>query len=507
MNVVDYLLDNGIADDQVALLTLGADHSYGQLRHAIGVVASHLVSVGAKKGDRVLLMAENSFFWVVSYLGVLRAGCTVVPIAPAVKSAELEYVITSCMVKFGFVHGRISREQLAYFPPGSRIVLEELNGNLGAAERELVHFRDLLESHRVENLSFPPIHDETDVAAIMFTSGSTNRPRGVIVSHLNIIANTSSIVEYLALTPNDRIMVVLPFYYCFGTSLLHTHLRAGGSLVIDTRFMFPDKVLVRMQETKCSGFAGVPSHYQLLLRKSNLKKMQFPALRYVQQAGGKLSDSLIQELREAIPAVKLFVMYGQTEATARLSYLPPELLDRKAGSIGRGIPGTRLRVLDKSGAPVMVGEIGEIVAEGKNITLGYWNAQDETDLTFRNGRLHTGDLAKVDDDGYIFVVDRSKDILKCGGKRYSCKEVEEMLMEFDGLVEAAVIGIPDELLGEAVKAFVVPQQKDERLVDRLHSFCLQRLPAPLIPKQIVVLDEIPKNTAGKIMKPALRSMN
>jgi long-chain acyl-CoA synthetase len=359
----------------------------------------------------------------------------------------------------------------------------------------------------ISETSFPPIHDETDVAAIMFTSGSTNRPRGVMVSHLNIIANTSSIVEYLALTSNERIMVVLPFYYCFGTSLLHTHLRTGGALVIDTRFMFPDKVLVRMQETKCSGFAGVPSHYQLLLRKSNLKKMQFPALRYVQQAGGKLADSLIQELREAIPAVQIYVMYGQTEATARLSYLPPELLDRKAGSIGKGIPGTRLRVLDEGGAPVKVGEVGEIVAEGKNITLGYWNAQDETDLTFRNGRLHTGDLAKVDDDGYIFVVDRSKDILKCGGKRYSCKEVEEMLMEFDGLVEAAVIGVPDELLGEAVKAFVVPQHKDERLVDRLHNFCLQRLPAPLIPKQIVVLDEIPKNTAGKIMKPALRLMN
>jgi long-chain acyl-CoA synthetase len=147
MNVVDYLMDNGVADDHVALLTLGAEHSYGQLRRAIGVVASHLVSAGAKKGDRVLLMAENSFFWVVSYLGILRAGCTVVPIAPAVKNTELEYVITSCMVRFGFVHKRISCEQLAYFPPGSRIVLEELNENLGAADCELVHFRDLLSAN------------------------------------------------------------------------------------------------------------------------------------------------------------------------------------------------------------------------------------------------------------------------------------------------------------------------------------------------------------------------
>ena len=274
--------------------------------------------------------------------------------------------------------------------------------------------------------------------------------------------------------------------------------------MIDPRFMFPDKVLVRMQETRCTGFAGVPSHYQMLLRKSSFKKMSFPDLRYVQQAGGKLADVLIRELRESIPSTKVFVMYGQTEATARLSYLPPAMLDDKLGSIGNGIPGIRLTVVDEGGVPVAAGEVGEIVAEGESVALGYWGTEGESGAPFRKGLLWTGDLATVDDDGFIFIVDRSKDILKCGGKRSSCKEVEDALLEFDDLIEAAVIGVPDDLLGEAVKAFVVAKTSGPGLLERLRAFCALRLPPHLLPKEIVILETLPKNSGGKILKPALR---
>ena len=203
-----------------------------------------------------------------------------------------------------------------------------------------------------------------DLAAAMFTSGSTGRPRGVMVASRNIVANTESIMEYLALTSADRMMVVLPFHYCFGTSLLHTHLRAGGSLVLEARFMYPEQALKRMLETACTGFAGVPSHYQILLRRSRMSKMQFPHLRHVRQAGGHLAPIFLQELRDALPATQIFVMYGQTEATARLSYLPPPFLQAKLGSVGKGIPGVKLTVVDESGQAVMPGQIGEIVAEG-----------------------------------------------------------------------------------------------------------------------------------------------
>jgi acyl-CoA synthetase (AMP-forming)/AMP-acid ligase II len=341
----------------------------------------------------------------------------------------------------------------------------------------------------------------------MFTSGSTGKPHGVMVSHANIVANTQSIIEYLPLTADDRIMAVLPFHYCFGTSLLHTHLRLGASLVIGSTFTYPETVLQRMIDTECTGFAGVPSHFQLLLHKSSLRKKHFPHLRYVQQAGGHLAPACIRELQRALPKTKIFVMYGQTEGTSRLSYLPPEMLERKTGSIGKGIPGVRLRVLDQRGVPVAPGEVGEIVADGGNVALGYWGAPRESATVFREGRLYTGDLATIDSEGFIYIVGRAKDFVKCGGKRVSCRQLEEQLLEFDPLLEAAVIGIPDDLWGEAIKAFVVPRTADGcELKERVSQFCKERLPPQLVPREIVVLDALPKNSAGKVLKDALKSV-
>jgi long-chain acyl-CoA synthetase len=321
------------------------------------------------------------------------------------------------------------------------------------------------------------------------------------------MANTESIIQYLGLTENDRIMTVLPFHYCFGTSLLHTHLRVGGSLVVDSRFMYPEAVLQRMIDTDCTGFAGVPSHFQILLRNSSLPKKQFPHLRYVQQAGGHLAPFFVRELQKALPATQIFVMYGQTEATARLSYLPPEFLDRKLGSIGKGIPGVTLRVLSESGQEVKTGEVGEIVAEGESVTLGYWHAPQETASSFRNGKLYTGDMATVDQEGFIYVVDRAKDFLKCGGKRIACRQIEDQLLECEELLEAAVVGVPDEVLGEAVKAFVVPRASNGNgFKESLNDFCKKHMPPQLIPKEIILLQALPKNSAGKVLKQNLRVM-
>ena len=348
--------------------------------------------------------------------------------------------------------------------------------------------------------------DPDELAALMFTSGSTGEPRGVMVSHRNIIANTESIIQCLGLNERDRIMVVLPFYYCFGTSLLHTHLRVGASVVVDSRFMYPETVLQRMIDTECTGFAGVPSHFQILLRKSSLPRKKFPHLRYLQQAGGHLAPSFVRELREVLPETRVFIMYGQTEATARLSYLPPELQESKPGSIGKGIPGVQLRVVNEAQIDVRPGELGEIVATGENVTLGYWRAADETAQSFRDGVLHTGDLATVDEDGFIYVLDRAKDFLKCGGQRVSCRQLEEQLLACEELLEVAVIATPDDVLGEAVKAFVVPRVSDcNGLREHVEQFCRARMAPQLVPKEIVVLSALPKNSAGKVLKASLRT--
>lgn len=294
--------------------------------------------------------------------------------------------------------------------------------------------------------------------------------------------------------------VVLPFYYCFGTSLLHTHLRVGGSLVINNKFMFPESVLDDIEKYQCTGFAGVPSNYQILLRKSSIKNRNLPSLRYVAQAGGKLPDSFIKELIETLSGVEIFIMYGQTEATARLSYLPPNKLDEKLGSIGKGIPGTELKVIDKEGNVIKAGDIGEVVASGGNIMKGYFNDKEETDKIIRNGYLYTGDLATVDNDDYIYIVAREKQIIKSGGNRISPKEIENIIIQIPSVIETAVIGTPDDILGEAIKAFIVLNNEALKVDEKyIIEYCKNNLPSYKVPKYVVFLDSLPKNSSGKIM--------
>ena len=262
-------------------------------------------------------------------------------------------------------------------------------------------------------------------AQIIFTSGSTGVPKGVVLSHRNIIANTSSILQYLHLSENDIMEVVLPFYYCYGLSLLHTHLRAGGSLVLNNNFIFISSVFNDINKYKCTGFAGVPSHFQILLRKSEgFKNTHFPSLRYVTQAGGKLHNSFIEEFINTFPEISFYVMYGQTEATARLSYLEPNLLRSKLGSIGKGIPNVELKVVNQLNENVLAGETGEIIARGENIMLRYYKNGDETNKTIKNGWLYTGDMGTVDNDGFIYLSARKKEFIKISGKRVSPKEIE-----------------------------------------------------------------------------------
>ena len=487
--------------------------AYGELRAAAEQVANHLLETGGKPGDRVILVSENSLFWLAAYLGSLWAGFICVPLATSISPHDLDYVLEITGARIAFMQAGFAARAAEHLQRTNVVtdrVLPDLPGCISQ-----ISFSEMRLGAGLARPPLPMVHGN-ELAALMFTSGSTGRPRGVMVSHANIVANTESIIQYLGMNSQDRMMVVLPFHYCFGASLLHTHLRVGGSLVVDQRFRYPEVVLQRMAETECTGFAGVPSHFQILLRSSSLRNKTFPHLRLVQQAGGCLASSFISELRQALPSAKVFVMYGQTEATSRLSYLPPELLDSKPGSVGRGIPGVKLRVLNELREQVRPGEVGEIVAEGANVTKGYWRAPEESAVCFRDGRLHTGDLATVDPDGFIYIVGRTKDFLKCGGERVSCRQLEEKLLEFEGLLEAAVIGAPDDVLGEAVWAFVVADEGNCKgscawracrgVRERLRGFCLEHLPPQLRPKAVFMLESLPKNAAGKVLKAALKTL-
>ena len=499
MNAFDYFLQDK-TESVPALLTLRNEYSYGQIYRGATSIASALARSGARKGDRALLVADNTFFWVAAYLGILRAGLVCVPLAPGLPAAELQHVTAVTEPVCAFVEAKYVNKFSDLW--NCRNLFTDIRVDL-LLQPSVLSLADIDNSE--DNAGALPQIAGNDLAALMFTSGSTGKPRGVMVSHDNIIANTNSIIEYLSLTSVDRIMAVLPFHYCFGTSLLHTHLRVGCSIVVDPRFMYPEVVLQRMQSTECTGFAGVPSHYQILLRRSNLAKMSFPKLRYVQQAGGQLAPPFIEELRLALPGKEVFIMYGQTEATARLSYLPPAALDSKLASVGRGIPGVKLSVLDENQQPVRPGETGEIVAEGENVCLGYWHDEEETGRCFRDGRLYTGDLATIDDDGFIYIVDRAKDFLKCGGKRVGCRQLENTLLGFPELLEVAVVGVPDELLGEAALAYVVLRNPTVALDEGdIRDYCQEHLPPAFVPREFVVLSGLPKSSSGKVLKALLK---
>ncbi|QHI69774.1 class I adenylate-forming enzyme family protein [Tichowtungia aerotolerans] len=489
-NIADTLLRNG-KPQSPAILQGRNVTSYEALRKMTCDIGCALTKV-SEKGECIGLISENSPFCVAAYLGTIHAGRVTVPLPGDISDQLLAHIVNSTKMKAAFVSGRYVKK---HDPGLTKLGVQILDENIL--------------STRNADVQMPTINPREDLASIMFTSGSTGTAKGVMVTHRNIECNSRDIIQYLDLTPSDRVMAVLPLHYCFGASLLHTHLMAGGSVVLNNQFMYPESVLDDMEKWECTGLAGVPSTYQILLRKTSLRQRNLPKLRWFQQAGGKLPNPFISEILESFSAARFFLMYGQTEATARLSYLPPERLTDKLGSIGKGLPSTRLEVLQKDGRPVCWGsdEIGEIVASGDNITKGYWADEAETAKFFRNGKLYTGDLARVDSDGFIFVQDRARDFIKTGGKRVGAKEVEDVICELKEIIEAAIIGVPHETMGEMLKAYLVVKSGTALEAEEVRHHVAGRLEAYKVPESVEFISHLPKNSAGKVLKPKLREIN
>lgn len=487
LNASDYLLDGG-RDADVAVVETSGTHTYRDLREAAGRVAAALAALHLPLGSRVAIMGPNSFFWVASYLAAMKMGHVAVPMATVLTADDVRRNADFVETSAALADRRSARRLADSLPPGTAVITDEvLRGD--------------------STPLWPQTSTDPDSdAVLMFTSGTTARPRAVRVTHRNICANTDSIVQYLQLVRDDRMLVILPFFYCYGASLLHTHLRVGGSVALCNTFTFPETAVDMMEQHSCTGFAGVPSSIQLLLRISTFASRELPALRLVQQAGGKLAPAQLHELARAKPDADVFVMYGQTEATARLSYLPPELLADKVGSIGRGIPGVQLTVVDEHGEAVAPGEVGEIIARGDNVSPGYYRNPEASAEKFKDHTLHTGDLATVDDDGFIYVVDRKSDFIKTWGYRVSSHEVEAAALELVDLVSAAAIGAPDPEAGEAVVLFASTRPDAEVTEAEVVDHLRRRLAKHMVPERVVLMDSLPVNSSGKVAKGRLRTM-
>ncbi|HPH75638.1 MAG TPA: AMP-binding protein, partial [Bacteroidales bacterium] len=458
MNAIDYFFGNTYRLDKPFLV--GREEiSYRDLYISYNHLAKWINEmVGTDK--HIILLSVNNLFFVKMYLAIIKSGNICIPLDPGIEKENYRYIHELTEPKLIFLTREVEKRL-------------ELNS-------DQAWYPDTLPSSE-ENYTDEISGSEFDrerCAEIIFTSGSTGKPKGVMISHKNLIANTSSIVEYLQLTQDDRMLVVLPFYYCYGLSLLHTHLKVGGSIVFNNSFIFLGGVLKSLIDYKCTGFAGVPSHFQILLRKSDsFKQTRFPDLKYVTQAGGKLAPVFIDEFRQAHPEVRFIVMYGQTEATARLSWLPPEVYDRRKGSMGRGIPGVELKVVNEKGELIKPGETGEVIARGDNIMMGYFADEEGTKNAIRNGWLYTGDLGTVDEDGYIYLTARSKEIIKVRGKRISPKEIEAVILALPEVIDCTIEGVEDDIEGEMLKATVTVRKENAEAVtrERLIQHCSQHL--------------------------------
>ena len=339
-----------------------------------------------------------------------------------------------------------------------------------------------------------------NLASIIYTSGTTGKPKGVMLSHQNLAANIASITQYLRLSGSDRIVNVLPFYYSYGNSVLHTHMSVGGTIIMENSLAFPQKILSLMEQEGATGFSGVPSTYALLMNRTKFSNFDLSRLRYMTQAGGPMAPANIKRVIEELPEVKFYVMYGQTEATARLSYLPPDRLWEKMGSIGIAIPGVTLEIRDEHGNKTASGVTGQICVKGENVMLGYWKDPEETQKVLRNNWLYTGDLAHYDSDEYIYIDGRSSDMIKSGAHRISPKEIEEVIQELDETSEVAVVGVSDEMMGQLLKAVIVVKQGREIQKAKILQHCKKNLAIYKIPKYVEFTEQLPKTASGKVRR-------
>lgn len=505
-NFVQYLFEHSKFLTKNAFIDGKKQYSYNEFYNKVVNLTSFIKENYKSDKNYFLLCADNSFFFAICYLSIIGSGNIVIPIHPQNNPDSISFAIKSLNIDTVFIQKKYSTK-FADFLSINHYILDDEKKELPNSALSSVF--DKVSSPIPDKLFEKEFYER--LAVIIFTSGSTGIPKGVMLTHKNLISNTESIIPYLDLTQNDIMMEVLPYSYCFGASWLHTITRVGGTNVINNKFMLINRVLHEINDFHCTGFAGVPSHFQMLLRNSKIREISFPSLRFVAQAGGKLANVFIEELIEVLPDTKLFIMYGQTEATARLSYLPPEYLKTKLGSIGKGIPNVKLEVLAKDGTPVKEGEIGSIVASGDNLMLGYWNDPEETSKTLINGKLWTGDLAKIDKDGFIFIVDREKHFIKSGGYRISPKEIEDHIAKLKFVIECAVIGVDDEILGEAPKAYVViknqPQTSGDQIRDEITTHCKKALASFKVPKYIEFISALPKNSSNKILVNELKKIN
>jgi long-chain acyl-CoA synthetase len=503
--------------DKIALVCGTSRYSYRQIDDWANRLACYLRSRGVVRGDRVATFLDNGIEAVVGIYAALKCGAVFMPINPLTRKDKLAYMLNDARASVLIAHDILASEYADALHNCASVHTCVIAGTDPAGEQSIATLgpRALRYSQALELFGFGsrleavyPATIDQDLASIIYTSGSTGDPKGVMLTHLNMLSADRSISTYLGLRHDDIIICVLPLAFDYGLYQILMSVLLGATVVLETSFAFPVKVLETMVRERVTVFPGVPTVFSMLMNLKTLRSYDLSTLRSITNTAAALSEEHIRQLRQLFPHAQLFSMYGLTECK-RVTYLPPDQLDIRPTSVGRGMPNEEVWLVDESGTRLPYGSTGELVIRGSNVMRGYWEKPEATRERLRPGPtpgemlLYSGDLFRTDTEGYLYFVARKDDIIKSRGEKVSPREVENVLYSLEGVLEAAVIGVDDAMLGQAVKAFLVLKTGASYTEREVIKFCLSRLESFMAPKHVQFVDSLPKTNTGKIKKTGL----
>jgi amino acid adenylation domain-containing protein len=503
----DALLEHGadpVRAQRVAVAVEGRPYSYGELLDAAGRLAGALQARGMGRGERVAIYMDNTWPCVVAIFATLLAGGVFLVVNPLTKSDKLGFILDDSGARVLLSDAHLVQEFAPLLParPALRVIASGRPPDGLAIEA----FDEVIAAS--EPLDDPPGVIALDLAALIYTSGSTGRPKGVMHTHQSMLFAAGSLIQYLRLAGSDRILCALPLAFDYGLYQWLMAVQLGATLVLERSFAFPAQVFARMAEFRVTVFPGVPTIFAMLLSAHRREPLCFPFVTRVTNTAAALPDEQALRLRGIFPSALIYKMYGLTECK-RVCYLEPELLEARPGSVGKAIPGTEVYLRSPEGEPVPSGEPGILHVRGPHVMLGYWNRPDLSAQMFRSGPLPgertlcTHDWFRMDAEGFLYFVGRSDDIIKTRGEKVSPVEVENVLHAIEGIREAAVVGVPDELLGEAIRAYVVLEPGSALDAGRIRAQCMKRLESFMVPQQIVPCADLPRTATGKVSRKAI----
>ena len=491
--------------DAQALVSAEMRVSYREVSRRSDALAASLVKDGVGRGDRVALFMDNSVAAVVALYAILKAGAVMVPINPLTKCDKLAFILADAEATAFIGDSHLRRVfESAWETYRPRVVI--VSGGDG---------RDAKDGERVMDEmtttgACPAVGTiDQDLAAIIYTSGSTGTPKGVMLTHHNMVSAARSVSGYLGLIAADRILCGLPLAFDYGLYQVLMGFMVGASVILERSFAFPAAVVKVMARERVTVFPGVPTIFSMLLgHEGMLDAYDWKAVRTITNTAASLPPGHIKRLKARFPKARIFSMYGLTECK-RVTYLAPEEIENRPTSVGRGMPNQEIYLIDADGRRLPPGSVGELVVRGSHVMRGYWRRPEETAQRLKPGPypgervLHTGDVFHMDENGYLYFVGRSDDIIKSRGEKVSPKEVENVLYAMPSVREAAVIGVDDEVLGQAIHAFVAVDAKAPVTKQDIVRHCHEHLESYMVPKVVHIVAALPKTDTGKIRKTGL----